>query len=77
MNQARGTFFGPLVIAAFLAPDSETENLVGLGVRDSKLIAPKKILAIDEVLRKKYPHAVVIVGPEKYNALYLKIKNLN
>jgi len=76
-ESGKGDFFGPLVIASFLAPDSELEKLKQLGVRDSKKISNNKLLRIDECLRAKYPHAVVIVGPERYNQLYDKIRNLN
>jgi len=50
-ESGKGDFFGPLVIAAFLAPDSDLDSLTAL--------------------------AVVVVGPEKYNQLYDKIRNLN
>jgi len=61
-ESGKGDFFGPLVIASFLAPDSELEKLKQLGVRDSKKISNNKLLRIDECLRAKYPHAVVIFG---------------
>lgn len=76
-ESGKGDFFGPLVIASFLAPDAELENLAALGVRDSKKISDNKLLQIDEKLRAAYPHALVIIGPEKYNQLYEKIRNLN
>lgn len=76
-ESGKGDFFGPLVIAAFLAPDSERTALESLGVRDSKLIANKKLLSIDDSIREKYPHTVVVIGPEKYNQLHTKMKNLN
>ena len=76
-ESGKGDFFGPLVIAAFCAPDSERVALENLGVRDSKAIAEKKLLGIDEILRKHYPFELVIVGPEKYNELHARIRNLN
>ncbi|MFZ5980607.1 MAG: ribonuclease HIII [Candidatus Zixiibacteriota bacterium] len=76
-ESGKGDFFGPLVIASFLAPDSELDSLKRLEVRDSKKISDNKLLQIDVRLRERYPHAVVIVGPERYNQLYDKIRNLN
>ncbi len=76
-ESGKGDFFGPLVIAAFLAPDTKKKNLEDLGVRDSKLIAEKKLLSIDEALRRQHPCSVVVVGPEKYNQLHSQMKNLN
>ncbi|MBN1213712.1 MAG: ribonuclease HIII, partial [candidate division Zixibacteria bacterium] len=64
-------------IASFLASDTEIEKLAALEVRDSKQISDNKLLQIDEKLRAAYPHALVIIGPEKYNQLYEKIRNLN
>jgi ribonuclease HIII len=76
-ESGKGDFFGPLVVAAFLAPDSAVPDLQAAGVRDGKLIANKKLLTIDERLRAVYPHAVVVIGPEEYNRRYKQIKNLN
>lgn len=76
-ESGKGDFFGPLVVAAFLADDSETETLRSMGVRDGKLISEKKILEIDERLRGLYPHALVVLEPAEYNRLHQRIKNLN
>lgn len=76
-ESGKGDFFGPLVVAAFLASDADENALYTLGVRDSKTIAPKKCLRIADELKRDYSHTVVVVGPEKYNELYERIKNLN
>jgi ribonuclease HIII len=76
-ESGKGDFFGPLVIAALLASDDAIGQLVAIGVRDSKLIADKKLLQIDTQLRASFPHAVRVILPTEYNQLYRKIKNLN
>ncbi|MBN1212882.1 MAG: ribonuclease HIII, partial [candidate division Zixibacteria bacterium] len=38
-ESGKGDFFGPLVIASFLASDTEIEKLAALEVRDSKQIS--------------------------------------
>jgi len=76
-ESGKGDFFGPLVVAAVLAPDSDLEELQELGVRDGKQITNKRVMALDEMLRDRYPHAVTIVSPADYNRLYAQIKNLN
>ncbi len=76
-ESGKGDFFGSLVIASFLADTKDESRLKALGVRDGKLIANKKILEIDNTLRQDYPHKLVIFDPQKYNAMYKKIKNLN
>jgi ribonuclease HIII len=76
-ESGKGDFFGPLVVAAFLASDHDKQKLVQRGVRDGKLIADKKLLTLDEQLRAEFAHAVVVISPEEYNERYATIKNLN
>ena len=76
-ESGKGDFFGPLVIASFVASDNAAEKLSEMGVRDSKQIAAKKLLEIDRSLRDEYPCSTVVIGPEKYNQLYSQMKNLN
>lgn len=76
-ESGKGDFFGPLVIAALLASDDAIGQLVEIGVRDSKLIADKKLLQIDAQLRASFPHAVRVILPSEYNPLYRRIRNLN
>ena len=73
----KGDFLGPLVIAGFLCSESDFDRLTELGVRDSKAIAEKKLLGISNRLRALFPNFILIVSPEKYNAQYKEIKNLN
>jgi ribonuclease HIII len=73
----KGDFFGSLVIAALLAPDDDLRSLAEIGVRDSKQIAPKRLLVIDERLRAHYPHVLVIIPPVEYNRRWKESRNLN
>ena len=76
-ESGKGDFFGSLVIASFLAADSDIALLKALGVKDGKLISNKKILEIDFTLREDFDHSIIIIHPELYNKQYKKIKNLN
>ncbi len=76
-ESGKGDFFGPLVVAALLAEDVDIPILRELGARDSKLVADKKLLSIDQELRSKFPHAILVLSPERYNSEYTQIKNLN
>ena len=76
-ESGKGDFFGPLVVAAFLAPDEAVRELTEFGVRDSKTLTDKRMLAIDEELRRRFPHAVTVLTPVDYNRHYKEIKNLN
>jgi ribonuclease HIII len=74
-ESGKGDFFGPLVIAAvYVGP----EHLAELeGVKDSKKLRDEACLRLGAVVRATCPHAIVTIGPGKYNELYEKINNLN
>jgi len=76
-ESGKGDYFGPLVTAGVFIPEGQEEVIRELGVRDSKKIADKKVLKIAESLKHGYVHSVVAIGPEKYNDLYDKMRNLN
>jgi ribonuclease HIII len=76
-ESGKGDYFGPLVIAGFFCPDGQGEVLAELGVRDSKMLSDKRSLELAVSLRAGYVHSIVAVGPEKYNELYGKFRNLN
>ena len=74
-ESGKGDYFGPLVVAAcYVGP----EHLAELeGVVDSKKLTDLQALRLGSVIKRFCPHAVVVVGPAKYNELYAKIGNLN
>lgn len=74
-ESGKGDFFGPLVIAAcYVGP----EHLAELeGVRDSKKLTDPMALRLSDRIRAVCPHAVVAIGPAKYNELYANFRNLN
>lgn len=76
-ESGKGDYFGPLVAAGFFLADGQEEVVRALGVRDSKTLSDRRCRAIAETLRGAYPHSVVSIGPEKYNELYAKMRNLN
>jgi len=76
-ESGKGDFFGPLVIAGFFMPDGQEGALRELGVKDSKRTSDKRAREIAGILRTGYVCSVVAIGPEKYNELYEKFRNLN
>lgn len=44
---------------------------------DSKKLTDKKALALSGVIKEHCPHSVIAVGPERYNEMHAKMKNLN
>jgi ribonuclease HIII len=73
----KGDFFGPLCIAGFFAPEGSIEELLNLGVKDSKALNDVTILQIAKKLKEKFPHKILRLFPETYNRLYGKFHNLN
>ncbi len=76
-ESGKGDYFGPLLVAAVYVDGGVARKLLDLGVADSKLLAAKRIDEMAEAIRAETTHSVVAIGPEKYNALYDKIGNLN
>jgi len=65
------------VVAGVCVPAGGREVLAGLGVRDSKTLSDAQAERLARGVREAYPTAVVAIGPERYNALYAKMGNLN
>ncbi len=76
-ESGKGDFFGPLVIAGVLVSEDQLAAFDELGVRDSKMISDKRVVDIADRIRRLCVYDIVVINPEKYNQLYLKIKNLN
>lgn len=73
----KGDFFGPLCIAGVYASEENIKKLLDMGVRDSKRMGDKAIIALASEIRSLCPHSVVKLFPQKYNELYNKFRNLN
>jgi ribonuclease HIII len=76
-ESGKGDYFGPLVVAGVFVPDGQAAVLAELGVRDSKTIGDRRVRELAERIKSGYIHSVVAVGPERYNDLYGKLRNLN
>lgn len=76
-ESGKGDYFGPLVVAGFFVPDKQEKVLQELGVRDSKTFSDSRVQEYAELLKKGYKHSLVVIGPEKYNELYTKLRNMN
>jgi len=76
-ESGKGDFFGPLVIAGVHLSPANRSILERLYILESKRITDKRALSLAEEIKAVAAHAVITIGPEKYNELYVRIKNLN
>jgi len=76
-ESGKGDYFGPLVIGAVYLPDGQEAVLRELGVKDSKRTSDNRSRELAEVIKRGYKHSVVAIGPERYNELYERLRNLN
>jgi ribonuclease HIII len=76
-ESGKGDYFGPLVAAAVLVPKGQEKVLFEIGVRDSKVLSDAAAREIAKTIRDGYPHAIVEIGPPRYNELYDSFQNLN
>ena len=67
----KGDVFGPLVVCAFLLGEREQE-LLKLGVKDSKRMKNEEILDIYKKIQTGFPDSfsLVRIMPERYNSFY-------
>lgn len=79
-ESGKGDFFGPLVVAGVFVDRTIAKQLLALGVTDSKRISSdRRIEQLADAIRNVHgtENNVVLIGPEKYNELYLRFANLN
>jgi len=63
-DAGRGSVIGPLVIAGVLLDEKDLPKLIGLGVRDSKLLSPRRREQLaEEVRRRALQHHVIMLSP--------------
>lgn len=76
-ESGKGDYFGGLTVAGVYVDDSILTKLAVLNIRDSKKIKDSVVSELADSIKASCPHSIVIIGPEKYNELYDKLKNLN
>lgn len=76
-ESGKGDYFGPLVIGGVRVRKSDMVFLQEIHVRDSKEMSDDLVLRAAAAIQARCVHYVVVIGPEKYNELYGRMKNLN
>ena len=79
-ESGKGDFFGPLVIAGVYVDKQIARNLIDAGIMDSKRISSAKRIRTLAGLIRETPGLkweMVSLGPERYNEMHAKFRNLN
>jgi len=76
-ESGKGDVFGPLCVGGVFAGGDQIEQLVKLGVVDSKKLTDDRAHKLAAKIKKMVPWHVVRVNPFRYNELYGKFNNLN
>lgn len=79
-ESGKGDFLGPLVIAGVYTDGDIARTLIDAGVTDSKRIgSDKRVRELAEAVRSTpgVMHDIVLIGPQRYNVLHAKFRNLN
>jgi len=79
-ESGKGDFFGPLVIAGAYVDKDIIEKMTKMNVRDSKQVTSDKVaLDMGRDIRKLLGNrfSLIKIGPEAYNRLYSRMRNVN
>ena len=71
-----GDYFGPVTVCACIVDEKTSPLVKELGVADSKAMTDTAIRSAAPKLIEALPHSLLIVPPEKYNAVHSSM-NLN
>jgi len=73
-ESGKGDFFGSLVVAAVVVDDTTAAKLAAAGVKDCKLLADKKILELEDVIKAiVVDYSVLELKPKIYNLRYEQV----
>ena len=64
-----GDYFGPIVVCSTFVSVNQIPQLKQLGVKDSKLLTDKAINEIAYKIKDLIPYSLLVLSPEKINAL--------
>ncbi|MGL5206606.1 MAG: hypothetical protein ACRC8T_03750, partial [Acidaminococcaceae bacterium] len=75
-ESGKGDFFGPLVVAAVLVDRNIAGKLMGIGVKDCKVLNDKEIKRLAPLIKEIAPVNVVLaLKPEMYNYRYEQLRS--
>lgn len=76
-ESGKGDYFGPLVSACIYVDENIANQLLSLGVKDSKTLSDTRILEVSKKIRSICSERFVVVeiSAERYNQIYIKLLN--
>lgn len=72
-----GDYFGPIVVCSCYVSEENIQILKSIGVKDSKLLTDKQMIPLGLKIAQIIPYSLIILSPDKFNALQEKYTNLN
>ena len=72
-----GDYFGPIVVSSCYVRREQVDELVKLGIRDSKKLDDNKIIKIAPIIAKMVKYKSLILSNEEYNEKYGNNNNMN
>ena len=76
-ESGKGDYFGPLVIAGVMVKNESKNELLKLGVKDSKNLSDNRVKELAEKIKQSCAYSLVVINPLKYNELIVRMRNLN
>jgi len=79
-ESGKGDFFGPLVACAVYVDPGIAQAMQELGVKDCKQMTDKAVFFVGSRTRQMLTptrFSLVTIGPEAYNRLYARMRNVN
>ena len=79
-ESGKGDYFGPLVACAAYVNPQLAKKMDEIGVKDCKKLTDKAVFFLGRKIRDllgSNRYKIVAIGPEAYNRLYAKMRNVN
>jgi ribonuclease HII len=73
----RGPVIGPMVVCGVAVSEKKLKKVESMGLKDSKLLTPKKREEFAIKIKEVCEHELVVVGPERIDSRALDETNLN
>ena len=73
----KGDYFGPLVVASVYAEPDRKQELLAMGIADSKTLSDQRMFPMAELVERGFDCEVRVLMPQDYNARWNEVRNVN